>query len=284
MVKRNTHLCANDIPKEEELILLCYVISMIHRDRNTIKVEGSLEFNNLHFFLSQLHHAISKHGYQDIIIDFSELISGFADTLVPICADIFRYKKENINFKLNLPLDNKFKRLFINTNWAHIIDEEHHESVFSGYSQHPAMIIANEDDLHTCVNSLIDCILRATRIESRDDLHIIEWSLNEIIENIIRHAGDNVIGVVRLSRFLRNKKCVEIIVSDNGMGVPASLRAAGLFSSLADYAVIREATKEGVTNGSGMGNGLYGAYEIAIKSGGYFKVCSQYGILEYNSK
>lgn len=251
----------------------------IVRENNVIKIQGDLYLAGLPSIMTEMYKAIEKCKYEDIVLDFSGLNAAFAEAMVPICAESLRYKKEqNILISCVLPQNLNLNKTFINTNWAHLIDNAFAESVYTGYLQCPTRIVNSDEALGSSVNQILDCVLRATEIQSREDLAVIEWSINEIIENVLRHSKSFYGGLVHLSRFMKNKKCIEIIVVDSGIGIPRSLREAQIHPEMTDYDLIAYATREGITNGLGMGNGLFGAREISKGSRGYFKIYSYYGL------
>ena len=128
----------------------------------------------------------------------------------------------------------RLNRIFVNANWAHLIDSTARESKYSGYKQFPATIVNDDDDLSSVVNSVLDCVLRATDLKCREDLGVIEWVINEIAENILRHSESTVGGLVHLSRFIQNKKCIEIVFSDSGIGIAESLKSVPKYSTASD--------------------------------------------------
>jgi hypothetical protein len=81
---------------------------------------------------------------------------------------------------------------------------------------------------------------------------------------------------------MRNAKKVEFVVCDSGIGIPRSLRSSGLQIG-SDVDALSKAIEQGITRDTsiGQGNGLYGSYQIAVKSGGNFSVHSGNATLFY---
>ena len=239
------------------------------------------------FHGTRLPHLLKSKNMPDIllILDFSGLEAAFADGMVPLCSYV-RYIKEEYNVSIEYVAPNSLRlnRIFVNANWAHLIDSTARESKYSGYKQFPATIVNDDDDLSSVVNSVLDCVLRATDLKCREDLGVIEWVINEIAENILRHSESTVGGLVHLSRFIQNKKCIEIVFSDSGIGIAESLKSVPKYSTASDCELLELATREGITNGKGMGNGLYGARSVSVQSNGYFKIYSNHGKLEIGNK
>lgn len=262
---------------------MIYLYDII-REKNSIIFNKNFSLLQLQFALKAIYEAIVEKGYQNITLDFSNLNAAFADGMVPLCSYIMHLKNDiGIDVEYIAPSSERLSRMFINTNWAHLIDNDILESKYSGYRQFPTTIVNSDDDLSSVVNNILDCVLRATELQSKRDLGVIEWSINEIAENILRHSESSVGGLVHLSRFVKNKKCIEIVFADSGIGIANSLKVISKYSNKSDAELIELATQEGITNGKGMGNGLFGARSACIQSNGYFKIYSNHGKLEITS-
>ena len=257
----------------------------VSRNYNRINFQNIFGMQFLPSALKEIYDAVVKRSYKDLILDFSGLEAAFADGMVPLCSYV-RYIKEEYNVSIEYVAPNSLRlnRIFVNANWAHLIDSTARESKYSGYKQFPATIVNDDDDLSSVVNSVLDCVLRATDLKCREDLGVIEWVINEIAENILRHSESTVGGLVHLSRFIQNKKCIEIVFSDSGIGIAESLKSVPKYSTASDCELLELATREGITNGKGMGNGLYGARSVSVQSNGYFKIYSNHGKLEIGNK
>lgn len=109
--------------------------------------------------------------------------------------------------------------------------------------------------------------------------------MNEITDNVLVHSRSPIGGLVQVSTFQRNKKRVEYIVADAGVGIPGTLRPSHL-ELTSDAAALERAIREGVTRDGdiGQGNGLYGSYQICSHSTGSFHLESGYGKLIFNGQ
>jgi hypothetical protein len=79
---------------------------------------------------------------------------------------------------------------------------------------------------------------------------------------------------------MKNKKN-EFVVCDRGIGIPKSLKSSGL-----NFGALAKAIEQGVTRDKsyGQGNGLYGSYRIAVKSGAHFSAHSGNATLYFTPK
>ena len=190
------------------------------------------------------------------------------------------YLMQGVDTSLIPPVNEKLRRLFVNTNWAHLIDfRRFAESTFRGYSQIPAIKFTNADQHYQAVSAIMRNILSALTQFDRSHLTAIEWSVNEITDNVLNHAQSSVGGFVQLTNH-RQRQQVEFSVCDAGLGIPATLRPR--YNDLPnDQEALDLAIKEGVTRDKsvGQGNGLYGAWRVSQLSGGRFELYAGYASL-----
>ena len=255
----------------------------IHRQNNKLVFQGSFGFGELYWPLAGLHQAIQDAGYVDIILDFSSCDAAFAGPMLALCAQVMKLRASHIDFTVDLPSDPRLSRLFHNTNWAHLLQpDKFPQSAFRGYPQIPATRITSGDDQYNAVNRIVNAILGAIPNIERKDFAALEWSINEITDNVLVHSRSTIGGLVQVSTFQKNRKIVEYIGADAGVGIPTTLRE-GHPTLTSDADALDRAIREGVTRDKevGQGNGLFGSYQICSYSGGIFDVISGYGKLAF---
>lgn len=112
-------------------------------------------------------------------------------------------------------------------------------------------------------------------------LRAIEWSLNEIADNVLVHAGEHASGWIQLTSYPQ-KEQVEFVVVDTGRGIRASLSEA--YPDLAtDQEALSLAVQKGITRDReiGQGNGLSGLLRIARAAEGWVNIHSGAGLLRW---
>lgn len=255
----------------------------IYRTGNRLVFDGKFLLSDMLRPLVGLHHAVQDAGYRDLIIDFGPCTAAFAGPMLALCAQVMRLREARIDTELILPHDDKLARLFRNANWAHFIEPRNYApSGFKGHSQVPATHFTNADEQQRAVNRIVNAILGAIPDLDRRELSALEWSINEITDNVLNHAQSSIGGLVQVSTFQRSRKRVEYIVADAGLGIPATLRATHP-ELTSDAAALEQAIREGVTRDTnvGQGNGLFGSYQICSHSNGFFQMESGYGKLMF---
>ena len=251
------------------------MVGNIVSENNTIKVLGDFGVREMQQMLAAMHNLTTMRGYSDLNIDFSDCKSAFSGQMLGIAANVQNYLINGIDTSLIPPSGNRFRRIFINTNWAHLIDfRRFSESTYRGYSQIPAMKFRDADQLYETVSTIMKNILGALNKFDRSHLTAIEWSVNEITDNVLNHAQSPVGGFVQVTNHSRRKQ-IEFSVCDAGLGIPATLRSHNPKLST-DQEALEKAIQEGVTRDKsvGQGNGLYGTWRITQLSGGRFELYS----------
>lgn len=244
----------------------------VTRSKNTIRFSDRVNAKALRDFVPALHEAVNR-GHKSIVLDFRASERAYADAMLPIICLLDQRRGRGDAFHLALPESTSLRQLFLNANWAHFMDpnqprgdlETRHHMAARRYTNH-----AGQQD---AVRAAVDVALRNLKLR-RDVLAALEWSVNEITDNVLNHAQSPEGGLVQVSTF-RDEHKVQFVVADAGRGIPAAMREA--FPKLRDDgAALNEAVKVGVTSipESGQGNGLAGSLRIATYAEGAFRITS----------
>ena len=255
----------------------------ITRQNNVIRVSGSLLDQDLRFLLSLIYQVIEKSGYSDLTLDFSKCESAFASTMLAVCSQATAYREANIDFELIAPLHARLRGLFQNCNWAYLIDPRHYSpSTFRGFTHVPATHYQSPSEQFQAVNRIVNAMLGAVTEMARSDFGAFEWSINEIMDNVLTHSQSRTGGLVQVSTFQQKRRVIQFIVADAGLGIPETLRE-GHPEITSDPDALDRAVREGVTRDRsvGQGNGLFGTYQICSNCHGRFYLDSGHASLKY---
>ena len=255
----------------------------IRRTGNTIAVRGSLGIADYRRLLAAIHNAVTKAGYQDLVLDFRDCSAAYSGPMLALSAAVSVRRRADVDFELRLPSAIRLRNLFLNSGWAHRIDPERFgASTFKGYVHVPTIQFASPKEQSAAVNLMVDAVLCSQTELSRSDLAAIEWALNEITDNVMNHAESKVGGFVQLTNYKASGR-VEIVVADPGLGIRATIQA-GFPNIRSDTEALDRAIREGVTRDKkiGQGNGLFGTFEVAQVGSGYLHVHSGYAGLDYS--
>ena len=240
---------------------------------NQLRLSAELSFPELRSAQKKIVHLVEFRGYDTINIDFSDTEICFADVMLPLVMFVSKYREQGVTFSLTMPKNTKLSKLFSNTNWAHYISPKNfarRDREIGGNL--PVRFFRDLDEQTQVVNEIVKNTLLTLSWLERSHLRALEWSLNEIIDNALTHSESDVGGAVQVSVH-PNTRDIEFVVSDAGIGIPNSLRTA--FPHIeSDVIALDHAIKEGVTRGTGQGNGLFGSSQISAISGGRFHINS----------
>ena len=252
---------------------------IVIRSDNRIQFLGRVNTPAHREFLYCLSDGIER-GYEDFVLDFAACERAYLWGMLPVLADVDRLRREHASFEVVLPKDESCRRLFQNTNWAHYLDPARHQKVhsdlvYTGHGRHvPAHRFTDGTTQKALVDASLDVLIKNLRLD-RISFRALEWSLNEITDNVLNHAESRDGGLVQVNTFSQEGLRVEIGVADSGQGVLKSLQQ-GHSHLRTDEDALHEAMKPGTTRDPqvGQGNGVWGTMSIAKASGGSFEIIS----------
>lgn len=97
------------------------------------------------------------------------------------------------------------------------------------------------------------------------------WCINEVMDNVNTHS-ERGYGFV-MAQFHRLQKRIVFCIADSGIGIFNSLRASNHRPST-NIDAISLAIQEGIGDGKGQGNGLFGLFQIIKSNGGRLTITS----------
>jgi anti-anti-sigma regulatory factor len=215
--------------------------------------------------------------YEPVTFDFSGVQKPYSSGMLPIIS-LITYWRSLRTVIIRLPQNPSVKKIFKITNWSHYLDPESFEIEAVSVSHVVTRQFINYTHLPPIIHNFMEVVLTNMRIPA-DLISGLEWSVNEICDNVINHSDSNVGGFVELVTF-PTEKMITFTVSDAGKGIRKSLRE-GFPGIKSCSQAITEAIKVGVTRNpqAGQGNGLAGSFNIATMAGGSLDIISGNGRL-----
>ena len=108
------------------------------------------------------------------------------------------YQEGKVDFELVLPEDQALQRLFRNSNWAHIIEPKTFPaSEFHSPIHMPALRYRTPEEQHRLVDEILNKMLSSITDFDRSHFGALEWSLNEITDNVLVHSESPRGGLIR---------------------------------------------------------------------------------------
>lgn len=255
----------------------------LHGKNNRLELSGAfVDPSLLRRISAAFHNLTGKSGYQEIDLDFRDCTKVYPGMMVGLCALASKYRRDGIEIGIRLPTAKWLRNLFINSGWAYLINPEAQpQTQYTGVHHLGCVQFASSTEQQQLVNRFVSTLLGVVANLRREDLAAIEWSINELTDNVLNHAESLVGGVVHLSHF-RKSSLIDFAIGDAGVGIPKTLRA-GLGNVTSDVDALDKAIREGITRDPVrfQGNGLFGAFRIAEICKGRFSVHSGYASLDF---
>jgi hypothetical protein len=220
-----------------------------------------------------------KSGNSAITIDFSTITHAYPNGMLPIIASVSILRNEGFNVNVILPNSDNIRRLFRAVNWAYFLSPEDYEQSESTHDRHlVTTLFRDATEQKNAVDSLMDVVIRNMELP-RDIISGLEWSINELTDNVLNHSLSEIGGFVQATTYPQHRT-IAFAVVDGGQGILSSLRE-GIPTLRTDVQAIGEAIKSGVTRNPkfGQGNGLAGSLRVTTMTGGSFEITSGSGRL-----
>lgn len=241
--------------------------------KNKIDFSDKVNSFSIRDFCSALR-MFKKNGGNNLILDFTKVTHAYPNGMVGVISAVERLKSEGVKVETFLPDKYDVRKLFRSVNWAYMLCPEKYYPTESEHDRH--LIIKSFDDPNRqkkVVDEFMDVVLRSISV-SKDVISGIEWSINEITDNVLNHSNSSIGGFVQASTFPKNNT-IAFAVADSGRGILKSLKE-GIPTLRTDVQAIGEAMKAGVTRDKkfGQGNGLAGTARVTTLTGGSFEITS----------
>lgn len=246
----------------------------VSRNGNHITIHKMNHPSCVSSFLHSLQRGIrSKH--KSFIIEWTNGVV-YPDACVPI-AGIIAYYKENfqIGFEYIIPHNSYLEHCAFQSPLAmsgEDIAKEH--SPFDKIFRY-----STSEQVAALTQAYVDSISRQTEC-AEGVLTGLIWCLNEVIDNVLLHS-EATHGFV-MAQYHQLQNSIAICVYDSGIGIYNSLRKSSHRPGNAVDA-ISLAIQEGVGDGKGQGNGLYGLYQIVRENNGSLTITSGSGSAMWTS-
>ena len=268
----------------KELVAIIMKRQNIHRTKwfrqrdNAIELNGKVNSFNVKDFCAAIS-LFKKTESKNLTLDFSRVVFAYPNGMLPVIATIQKLREQGINVYVKLPLNDNTRRLFRAVNWAHFLSPEQFEKSESTHDRH--LVTTNfrtAIEQKNAVDKLMEVVLRNMELP-RDIISGLEWSINELTDNVLNHSESSVGGLVQATTYPK-EGIIAFAVADAGRGILNSLKE-GYPTLRTDIQAMGEAVKAGVTRNpqKGQGNGLAGSLRVTTMTGGSFEITSGEGKL-----
>ena len=205
-------------------------------------------------------------------LDLSDVSYAYATAVVPLVALVRHLKSRRTEVEIFYPLNDSYWKI---AGWKQLLEGEEALPIDASKSFVPVQAYSDVAELNDSVNAAIE-VLSRHMICSSGVLDSVAWTLNELADNVLIHAGKPGGGVEGFMQVVCHpeQEKVDVVVSDYGRGVRTSLSQS--HSVPDDETALRMAIQAGVTRdrNAGQGNGLAGSVRIVSAAGGELTIMS----------
>lgn len=206
-----------------------------------------------------------KRGWTHIIL-CNKADRFFPNACLPICGIIHYYQKQGIEFELDIPKDSYLFQCGFNKPLYY--DADIHGGTFSPLDK--IFHYNSIDQVGKLTQAFIDTISHEAAC-GEGVLDGISWCINEVMDNVLTHSEASE-GFVMAQLHPQTNR-IAFCVYDTGIGIFNSL-STSKHQPKTELDALSLAIQEGIGDGKGQGNGLYGLYQIVHKNGGRLSLTS----------
>lgn len=131
--------------------------------------------------------------------------------------------------------------------------------------------VFDEKNIYAVYQRVVSVLTQCMDIETTV-LQGMSYCFYEILDNVLTHSGKEL-GTV-ITHYDQSNHILSFMVADDGIGVQASLSENEKYSNITEEEALRICIKDAITDGKGMGFGLYSTSLLARDAGLRFEVRS----------
>lgn len=142
---------------------------------------------------------------------------------------------------------------------------------FSSSSDEITIDVFDEKNIFDVYQRVVGVLTQYIEIETTV-LQAMSYCFYEILDNVLTHSNKEL-GTV-ITHYDSSNHILSFLVADDGIGVKASLSENSKYSDISESDALRICIKDAITDGKGMGFGLYSTFLLARDIGLRFEVRS----------
>lgn len=140
----------------------------------------------------------------------------------------------------------------------------------------PIIEIFDSENIYNVYVDIVNILKNSPDIEL-SILQLLSYCFYEILDNVLTHSGKNN-GTVLLHYDAKMAR-IKVLVADDGIGIHKSLSENSKYKDLTESEALQMCLKDRVTDGKGMGFGLYSTICLIRNAGVGFEIRSGRHIL-----
>ena len=149
---------------------------------------------------------------------------------------------------------------------------------FAGHPE-PKISTFDAESINNECNALIADFLSIHDIEL-SVMQSFNYCLYEVLDNVLTHSGKQ--SGVLMFRYSEERQQIHVLVADDGMGIQQSLAENALYKDFSEAEALQHVILDKVTDGKGMGFGLFSTKNLITFAGGLLTIASGKHQLTYD--
>lgn len=249
--------------------------SSIRREGNDILIRRLDSSSCVGQFIRSVWQGIQK-GYQEFNVKIEgNSVSVFPNACVPITGFIEHYRKSGIDIFLELSADEYLTHchfgapLYLSPTEISNLDTPF-DKIFCYNTS--AQVAAYTQRYIDSISQQIVC--------EKDIIDSLIWCINEVMDNVLTHSKCDY-GYV-MAQLHANNKHIALCIVDTGIGIFNTLKSSSHHPKTPIDA-LSLCIQEGVGDGEGQGNGLFGLHQIIKFNEGRLRITSGPAALEFKA-
>lgn len=118
----------------------------------------------------------------------------------------------------------------------------------------PSIEVFDNENIYKVYSDIVKSLTNYPDIEL-GVMQALSYCFYEVLDNVLTHSGKTC--GTAISLYNPAKSMIQILVADDGMGIRKSLAENPLYAQLSEPEAIEKSIQDTVTDGKGMGFGLY---------------------------
>lgn len=152
---------------------------------------------------------------------------------------------------------------------------------FSNSNISPSIEVFDKDSIHPVYTDIVNLLKSYPDIEL-SLLQALSYCFYEVLDNVLTHS-EKLCGTV-IMRYQPNENIIQVLVADDGIGVHKSLTANPNYTSMSEEEAVASCINDKVTDGKGMGFGLYCTSRLIKNAGIKLEIHSCKSVMSYNGE
>lgn len=242
--------------------------------QSQISLVGALNISAYRHLLTQVSLLSSEH----VVIDLRGIQGIFPSGVATIGALLDEFRMLGRSFEVIYPESTQLRSYLDKMGFVSVVERGETIPPPKTSGRLPLAQFSSGEELNSLINTSLSTVASSGEFP-KGLMETLEWTLNELADNVLVHSGDRPKGWIQVVHTLRRNE-LEFAIVDRGQGILQSL-SQGFPQLRSDQEALELAVQKGITRDRkvGQGNGLAGTVRLATASQGFLYIHSGRGAI-----